>query len=169
MGRFTFILFLIITNLPYLFLFLVCHGVDKYGWLFFRQMSYFSRTEKRQWKNKNENSKMSVMRSCCFASCYFVLRIGRLNCCCRSLLRRGYKWRLFWRRLTWPFFDISVTFRATSNPSAYFINHCLAILSKFLGDFFFWKDGLNWGKYEMLKIWWIWKIQIWSEEWLDLY
>ena len=32
---------------------------------------------------------------------------------------------------------------------------------------FFLKDGLNWGKYEMLKIWWIWKIGIWSEELVD--
>ena len=29
---------------------------------------------------------------------------------------------------------------------------------------FFSKDRLNWGKYEMLKIWRIWKIEIWSEE-----
>ena len=29
------------------------------------------------------------------------------------------------------------------------------------------KDGLNWGKYEMLKIWWIWKIEIWREELVD--
>ena len=32
---------------------------------------------------------------------------------------------------------------------------------------FFLKDMLNWGKYEMLKIWWIWKIEIWSEELKD--
>ena len=72
--------------------------------------------------------------------------------------------------------NISVTFQATLNPSAYFINHYLAVLCKFsLGDYwafwerdiFFWKDGLNWGKYEMLKIWWIWKIGIWSEELVD--
>ena len=28
---------------------------------------------------------------------------------------------------------------------------------------FFWKDRANWGKPEMLKIWWIWKIEIWIE------
>ena len=30
---------------------------------------------------------------------------------------------------------ISVTFQATLNLSAHFINHCLAVLCKFLGDF----------------------------------
>ena len=33
--------------------------------------------------------------------------------------------------------NISVTFQATLNLSAYFINHCLAVLCKFLVDF--WK------------------------------
>ena len=45
------------------------------------------------------------------------------------------------------------------------------IFSWFLGIFrkelFFLKDRLNWGKYEVLKIWWIWKIDIWSEELVD--
>ena len=53
--------------------------------------------------------------------------------------------------------DISVTFQATLNLSAYFISHCLVVLCKFLGDFwafwerdiFFSKDRLNLGKYEM--------------------
>ena len=31
--------------------------------------------------------------------------------------------------------NISVTFQATLNLSAYLINHCLAVLCKFLGDF----------------------------------
>ena len=33
--------------------------------------------------------------------------------------------------------------------------------------FFSWKDSLNWGKYVMLKIWRIWKIEIWIEELVD--
>ena len=32
--------------------------------------------------------------------------------------------------------NISVTFQATLNLSAYLINHCLAVLCKFLSDFF---------------------------------
>ena len=47
--------------------------------------------------------------------------------------------------------NVSVTFQATLNLSAYLINHCLAVLCKFLGDFlgilekryFFSKDRLN--------------------------
>ena len=43
--------------------------------------------------------------------------------------------------------NISVTFQATLNLSAYFINHYVAVLCKFLGDFwerdFFSKDRLN--------------------------
>ena len=35
--------------------------------------------------------------------------------------------------------------------------------------FFFSKDRLNWGKYEMLQICWTWKIEIWSEELVDGY
>ena len=31
--------------------------------------------------------------------------------------------------------NISITFQATLNLSAYLINHCLAVLCKFLGDF----------------------------------
>ena len=31
--------------------------------------------------------------------------------------------------------NFSVTFQATVKLSAYFINHCLAVLCKFLGDF----------------------------------
>ena len=59
------------------------------------------------------------------------------------------------------------------NLSAHSHNHRLAVLCKFLGDFwtfwerdiFFSKNRLNWEKYEILKIWWIWKIEIiWSEE-----
>ena len=33
--------------------------------------------------------------------------------------------------------------------------------------FSFSKDKLSLGKYEMLKIWWIWKSEIWSEELVD--
>ena len=52
------------------------------------------------------------------------------------------------RLLNAAFLPISVTFQATLNLSAYLINHCLAVLCKFLGDFgAFWerdiKDGLN--------------------------
>ena len=36
--------------------------------------------------------------------------------------------------------NISVTFQATLNLSAYLINHCLAVLCKFLGNFWaFWE------------------------------
>ena len=38
---------------------------------------------------------------------------------------------------------ISVTFQATLNLSAYLINHCLAVLCKFLGDFgAFWERDI---------------------------
>ena len=36
-----------------------------------------------------------------------------------------------------------------------------------VNEIFFSKDRLNWGKYEVLKIWWIWKIEFWSEELID--
>ena len=84
--------------------------------------------------------------------------------------RRGYTWRLFWRRLIRPFCHISVTIQATPNPSAYSINHCLAVCVNFwvifghFGKEIFFSERLNWGKYEMLKIWWIWKTEIWSED-----
>ena len=44
--------------------------------------------------------------------------------------------------------NISVTFQATLNLSAYSVNHCLAVLCKFLGilgrgNYFFSKDRLN--------------------------
>ena len=39
--------------------------------------------------------------------------------------------------------NISVTFQATLNLSAYLINHCLAVLCKFLGDFWaFWERDI---------------------------
>ena len=54
---------------------------------------------------------------------------------------------------------------------------CLVVLCTFLGGFWaFWerdifsqKDRLNWGKFKMLQIWWIWKIEIWSEELVNRY
>ena len=39
---------------------------------------------------------------------------------------------------------------------------CLQL--EFSENHWFKADRLNWGKYEMLKIWRIWKIEIWSEE-----
>ena len=40
-------------------------------------------------------------------------------------------------------YDILVTFQATPNPYAHFINHCLAVLCKFLGDFWaFWERDI---------------------------
>ena len=43
--------------------------------------------------------------------------------------------------------NISVTFQATLNLSAHLINHCLAVLCKFLGilgkRYFYSTDGLN--------------------------
>ena len=39
--------------------------------------------------------------------------------------------------------NISVTFQATLNLSAYLINHCLAVLCNFLGDFWaFWERDI---------------------------
>ena len=39
--------------------------------------------------------------------------------------------------------NISVTFQAKLNLSAYFINHCSAVLCKFLGDFWtFWERDI---------------------------
>ena len=72
--------------------------------------------------------------------------------------------------------NISLTF-PTLNLYAYNYNPCLAVLCKFLGDFwvfwerdiFFSKGRLNWGKCELLKIWWIWKFETWSEELVDEY
>ena len=50
----------------------------------------------------------------------------------RSLLKHG------------PSTNISVRFQATLNLSAYLINHCLAVLCKFLGDFWaFWKRDIK--------------------------
>ena len=43
--------------------------------------------------------------------------------------------------------NISVTFQVTPNPSAKFINHCLAALCKFLGDFCaFWERDIFSGR-----------------------
>ena len=39
--------------------------------------------------------------------------------------------------------NISITFQATLNLYAYFINHCLAVFCKFLGDFWaFWERDI---------------------------
>ena len=43
-----------------------------------------------------------------------------------ALLRQGYTRRLFWHRFTWPFCQYL---------GHYFINHHLAVLCKFLGDY----------------------------------
>ena len=57
-----------------------------------------------------------------------------------EVITQGYTWRLFWRRLYGLSANILVTFQATLNLPAYFINHCLAVLCKFLGDFWaFWE------------------------------
>ena len=98
----------------------------------------------------------------------YILKYNQFTsfCCPLSVLRWGYTWRLFWRRLTRPF-------QTTLNLYAYNHKLCLVVLCKFLGIlgkmYFFAKDRLNWGKYEMLKIWWICKIEIWSEELIDGY
>ena len=43
--------------------------------------------------------------------------------------------------------NISVTFQATLDLSAYFVNHCLAVLCKFLGDFWaFWERDIFFSK-----------------------
>ena len=66
----------------------------------------------------------------------------------------------------------SITFQETLNLYAYFTVWLLnfwEILGHFGKERFFLKDRLNWRKYEMLKIWRIWKIEIWSEELVDLY
>ena len=45
--------------------------------------------------------------------------------------------------LNTAFLPISVTFQATLNLSAHFINHCLAVWCEFLGDFWaFWKRDI---------------------------
>ena len=66
-----------------------------------------------------------------------------------------------------------MTFQTTLNLYAYNYEHRLAVCCKFKEekrkDIVFSKDRLNWGKYELLKIWWIWKIEIWSEELVDGY
>ena len=42
------------------------------------------------------------------------------------------------------------------------------IFGHFAGKrYFLWKDRLNWRQCEMLKIWWIWKIENWNEELVD--
>ena len=69
--------------------------------------------------------------------------------------------------------NISFTFHATSNPST--LTNVLRVCENFwmiFGHFwkklFFLKDMLNCGKYETMKIWWIWKIEIWIEELVDV-
>ena len=45
--------------------------------------------------------------------------------------------------LNTAFLPTSRSFQATLNLSAYFINHCLAVLCKFLGDFWsFWERDI---------------------------
>ena len=66
-------------------------------------------------------------------------------------LRRGKREGCFEVAQHGLYVNISVTFQATLNLSAHLIDHCLAVLCKFLGDFwafwerdiFFSKDGLN--------------------------
>ena len=61
--------------------------------------------------------------------------------------------------------------------NAYNHNRCFAALCKDLGDFwsfwerdiFFSKNRFNWGKYKMLKIWCVWKIEIRGDELVDRY
>ena len=41
------------------------------------------------------------------------------------------------------------------------------IFGHFVKEIFFFDNRLNWGKYEILKTWWIWKVENWSEELVD--
>ena len=87
-----------------------------------------------------------------------------------ATLRRGYTWGLFWRGLTRPSANISVTFQATPNAYAYIINHCLAVLRKFLGDFWaFWeRDIFSVGIGEIEENMKCWRFDgIWREELAD--
>ena len=57
----------------------------------------------------------------------------------RSLNKAGVNVKAVLRSLNTAVLP-SVTFQATLNLSAYLINHCLAVLCKFLGDFWaFWE------------------------------
>ncbi len=131
-----------------------------------------------------------VLVFCCCKFTFFVSKFGKrvelvlflisfnlkfvfsLNVLITIDLRRGYTWRLIRRRLTRHFLNIWVIFQAT-------LNLCLAVLCKFLGDFwefwerdifFFSKDIVNLRKiWNVELIWWIWKIEIWSEELEDGY
>ena len=78
-------------------------------------------------------------------------------------------------------FKKNLTNYAGFHPESSFAQHGLCAnislpwVYPFLGDFWaFWERDiffligwLNWRKYEMMKIWWIWKIEIWSEEFVD--
>ena len=87
-------------------------------------------------------------------------------------LRRGFTWRLLWRR----FLPTSCSrfrqrqippFKTITNVLRFCVN-LLVIFGYFGKDiFFFLKDRLNWGKDELMQIWWVWKIEIWSEELVD--
>ena len=84
--------------------------------------------------------------------------------------KRGYTWRLFWHRLTQPFCQYLGHVSSDAKSLCSSLTSVWWFCVNFLGKrYSFSKDRLNWGKYEMLKIWWIWKIEIWSEELVDRY
>ena len=56
--------------------------------------------------------------------------------------------------------------RTFTNVLRFCVNFWM-IFGHSVNEIFFSKDRLKWGKYEVLKIWWIWKIEFWSEELID--
>ena len=75
-------------------------------------------------------------------------------------LRQGYTWRLFWRGLTRPFCQylghVSSNAKSLCSFTLTTVRRCCVNSWWFLGicgkRYFFSKDRLNWGKFEMLKI-----------------
>ena len=73
--------------------------------------------------------------------------------------------------LTWPFCQYLAHVSSNSKSLCLFrqplFGGFVIIFGHFRKEIFFFSKILKWGKYVMLKIWWIWKIKIWSQELVD--
>ena len=90
-------------------------------------------------------------------------------------LRRDFRLKAVFTSLNEAFVPISRSrfkqcqippLRTFTSVLRFCINFCV-IFGRFVNEILFSKDRLNSGKYKMLKIWWILKIEIWSEELID--
>ena len=91
------------------------------------------------------------------------------------LIKAGFHLKAVFMSLNVAFVSISrsrfkqcqiAPLRTFTNVLGFCVNFWM-IFGHSVNEIFFSKDWLNWGKYEMLKIWWIWKIEFWSEELID--